>query len=285
MRYVAIGDSFTEGVGDEQADGSVRGWADLVASGLADSVGPAGPAGSAGGAARAGAICRYANLAIRGRLLEPIVTDQLTAALALGPSLITLNGGGNDIMRPRADLARLVRLTESAVTDCAAAGVRLVLISGPDPSRHLPLGARIHANGQLLADAVAELSQRHGLTYVDNWNDTEIRRSVYWSSDRLHLNPAGHRRVAARVLTALGAQVAPDWLADSVEAEARRGRLDNARYYREHVLPWVKRRLRHQSSGDGRAPKYGEWRTVPPADGADARTADPGAMTISRDET
>nr|BFE73131.1 hypothetical protein GCM10020092_064320 [Actinoplanes digitatis] len=58
MRYVAIGDSFTEGMGDELPDGSVRGWADLVAAGLA--------------AELTGEVS-YANLAIRGRLLEPIV--------------------------------------------------------------------------------------------------------------------------------------------------------------------------------------------------------------------
>jgi lysophospholipase L1-like esterase len=105
MRYAAIGDSFTEGVGDELPDGSVRGWADRVAAGLAS--------------ARGGEV-RYANLAVRGRLLEPIVTDQLEAALSLAPAptLITLNGGGNDMLRRGIDVARLVALTERAVRRC-----------------------------------------------------------------------------------------------------------------------------------------------------------------------
>ncbi len=101
-RFVAIGDSFTEGVGDELPDGTVRGWADLAAAGLAAATGEA---------------VAYANLAVRGRLLEPIVTEQVPAALALtpAPTLLTLNGGGNDIMRPGVDTARLVELTEQAV--------------------------------------------------------------------------------------------------------------------------------------------------------------------------
>ena len=62
MRFVAIGDSFTEGVGDELPDGRVRGWADIAAQGWADA---------------AGEPIEYANLAIRGKLIEPIVAEQL----------------------------------------------------------------------------------------------------------------------------------------------------------------------------------------------------------------
>lgn len=85
MRFAAIGDSFTEGVGDEREDGSARGWADLVAAGLAQSLTEP---------------VDYANVAIRGRLIAPIVEDQLEAVLALDPqpTLVTFNGGGNDMM-------------------------------------------------------------------------------------------------------------------------------------------------------------------------------------------
>src|SRR6476469_2446101 len=116
MRYVAIGDSFTEGVGDELPDGTVRGWADLVAEGLA---------GKAGGEP-----VHYANLAVRGRLLDSIVRDQVPAALGLtpAPTLVTFNGGGNDVMRPGVELRQLLELTELAVRQVADAGVRLVLL-------------------------------------------------------------------------------------------------------------------------------------------------------------
>ena len=73
IRYVAIGDSFTEGVGDEYPDGTPRGWADRLAEQIA--------------ALRSEPVY-YANLAIRGRCLEPIVTEQLEAALALEPTTI-----------------------------------------------------------------------------------------------------------------------------------------------------------------------------------------------------
>ena len=95
VRYVAIGDSFTEGVGDELPDGRVRGWADLVAQGWADASGQ--PVG-------------YANFAIRGKLVWPIVEQQLEPALALRPTHLSFNGGGNDMLRPRTSLSRRRRL-------------------------------------------------------------------------------------------------------------------------------------------------------------------------------
>jgi lysophospholipase L1-like esterase len=233
VQDVAIGDSFTEGLGDELPDGSVRGWADLVAAGLA---------------ASRGEVVQYANLAIRGRLLEPIVTDQLDTALSLSPAptLLSLNGGGNDMMRRGTDLASLIELTERAVRRCADAGVQLV-----------PVGRVVRRRGEVLTEAIANLASRYELVFVDMFNDSEIRRAAYWSPDRLHLNTAGHQRVAGQVLAAMGEATAANAV-DPGPAERRR-LLTEARYYREHVVPWLHRRVRGRSSGDGRTAKYPDW--------------------------
>lgn len=243
-RYVAIGDSFTEGLGDSLPDGSVRGWADLVASGLAAGVKET---------------VQYANFAIRGRLLEPIVTEQLEAALALSPrpTLLSLNGGGNDMIRPGGDLSRLVELTERAVRRCAETGVKMVLLSGADPSDRLPFGSTMRRRGEALTAAILEFAERYDITFVDVFHDAEIRRAGYWSPDRLHLNSCGHRRVAGLVLAALGYETAAHVI-DPGPEESRRV-LAEARYYREHVLPWVNRRLRGRSSGDDRTGKFLDW--------------------------
>lgn len=243
-RYVAIGDSFTEGLGDTLPDGTQRGWADLVAAGLA---------------AGENETVQYANLAIRGRLLEAIVTDQLDAALSLSPrpTLLSLNGGGNDMMRPGGDMSQLVTLTERALRRCADAGVRVLLLSGADPSGRLPFGSMMRRRGEALTAGIAPFADRYDLTFVDVFHDREIRRAGYWSADRLHLNAAGHRRVAGLVLAALGHPTEAHVIDPSPD-EPRRV-LAEARYYREHVLPWVNRRLRGQSSGDDRAGKYLDW--------------------------
>ncbi|MCC7127666.1 MAG: SGNH/GDSL hydrolase family protein, partial [Microbacteriaceae bacterium] len=88
-RYVAIGDSFTEGIGDPEprSPGGNRGWADRVAEVLSAKTDD----------------FAYANLAIRGRLLQQIFDEQVEPALELRPDLVTVSAGGNDILRPGSD--------------------------------------------------------------------------------------------------------------------------------------------------------------------------------------
>ncbi|AZG48501.1 SGNH/GDSL hydrolase family protein [Gordonia insulae] len=247
MRYVAVGDSFTEGVGDEPDGVHPRGWADLVAEGLA---------------AEHGSV-EYANLAIRGRLLEPIATGQIDAALALAPrpTLLTFNGGGNDMLRPGGDLARLIGLTRTAVRRCRDAGIEVVLLAGADPSSGLPFRDTIRSRGEYLTTEIAALATEQDLTFVDMFHDSEIRRPVYWSADRLHLNPIGHQRVAAHVLHAIGVHTlaVPDPPADQVSGYRW---TEDLRFTRSHLAPWVIRRLRGRSSGDDREAKHPTWSRI-----------------------
>jgi len=233
--YGAIGDSFTEGMGDDLPDGSQRGWADLVAHGLAR-VSPQR--------------VTYANLAVRGRLLAPIVTGQLDAAIAQRPELISLNGGGNDIMRPRVSIDSVADSLLAAVCSARAAGAHVLLASGANPTRHIPLGGRIRARGDDLAKAVRDRLPIEGVTFVDNWADAELEKLEYWSRDQLHLGPLGHRRVASNVLAGLNVAI-PAF--PHVDGDVARPRA--AAYWREYVLPWIGRRLTGRSSGDNRLPK------------------------------
>ncbi|UOR01399.1 SGNH/GDSL hydrolase family protein [Leucobacter allii] len=249
LRYVAIGDSFTEGVGDERPDGSVRGWADLVAQGLADAT---------------GAPVQYANLAIRGRLLAPIIAEQLEPALALGPTLVSFNGGGNDMLRPGTDIAWIAAQTERALRRIQEAGAEPLLLAGANPTGGLPSGARVRAKGDALVAAARGIVERLGIgAFADNWNDAKLAGRQYWSHDRLHLAAVGHHRVAANVLRALGHPQPRDWIVDAGPIAAPTLR-EQLRYSREHVLPWVGRRLTGRSSGDGRTAKHPAWVTVVP---------------------
>ena len=246
LRYAAIGDSFTEGIGDQMPDGTPRGWADQAATQIART-----------------RPVEYVNLAIRGRRLEPIATEQLEQALALKPDLITFNGGGNDLLRPRVDLRSLAALTQHVIARCADAGVRLVVLSGANPSRHLPFSAKINTAGMRLQQIVAEQAERYCVELVDNFTDIELARAAYWSPDRLHLNADGHRRVAARLLTALGYAAPPDWFTPHSDPDVPPSIAQQATYYREHVAPWVWRHVRGRSSGDGVEPKFATWTTIP----------------------
>ncbi|GAA3075002.1 hypothetical protein GCM10020254_18660 [Streptomyces goshikiensis] len=89
--FVAVGDSFTEGMSDGLPDGSYRGWADLLAARLA---------------AREPGF-RYANLAVRGKLIGQIAGEQAPVAAGMGADLVTLVGGLNDALRPKVDMGRV----------------------------------------------------------------------------------------------------------------------------------------------------------------------------------
>ncbi len=248
IRYVAIGDSFTEGVGDEQPDGSVRGWADLVAQGLADATGQP---------------VQYANLAIRGRLLGRILSEQLEAAIALGPTLISFNGGGNDMLRPGTNLPWIIGETEKALRRIQDAGIEPLLLAGANPTGGLPSGGRVARKGDGLTLTAGEIASRLGVKFADNWSDRELAGRQYWSIDRLHLAPVGHHRVAAKVLRTLGHVHPADWVIDAASIPPP-GLRDQLMYSREHVLPWIGRRLTGRSSGDGRTAKYAEFVRVNP---------------------
>nr|WP_165137594.1 SGNH/GDSL hydrolase family protein [Microbacterium amylolyticum] len=247
MRYVAIGDSFTEGVGDERDDGIPRGWADLVAQGWATSRGEP---------------IEYANLAIRGKLAWPVVDGQLESALALRPTHLSFNGGGNDMLRPGTKIARIVDAYVKVVRRCREEGVTPILLAGADPSGGLPMSRLIRSRGDELSDAViARLRREEDIVWANNWTDAELRDPTFWSPDRLHMNTRGHHRVAARVLGALGADAPESWWVSPDQAAAHLGTRE---YYRAHVAPWVRRRVTGRSSGDGRAAKIPEWVTIRP---------------------
>lgn len=244
-RYVALGDSFTEGVGDPREDGSLRGWADLTAAQLA-----------ATGGGQGEDRFRYANLSIRGKLLGQIVDEQVDDALAMAPDLVTFAGGGNDILRPRCDIAGLLRLKEQVVARFVDRGIGVVLFTGADPSGHLPLGKVIRSHGDRFCEGVRAIAERRGARLVDLWSESELSDLRYWDTDRLHLNRFGHQQVAARVLAAVGHEAPAAWTEPAEPLPDTEHPLrQEADYYRGYVLPWVQRRLAGRSSGDELGPK------------------------------
>ncbi|MEV5505455.1 SGNH/GDSL hydrolase family protein [Streptomyces orinoci] len=236
--FVAVGDSFTEGMSDELPDGSYRGWADLLAMRLA--------------ARQPG--FRYANLAVRGKLIGQIVEEQTPAAAALGADVVTLVGGLNDILRPKCDVDLVCARLEQAVTLLAPSCRRLVLMRSP--GRRGPVLERFRPRMEHLFGFIDELADRHDALVVDLFASEALGDPRLWAEDRLHLNAEGHRRVAEAVWQALGHQAESDWqvpLPPSVPAGWARRRAADLRFAREHLVPWIGRRLTGRSSGDGRS--------------------------------
>ncbi|WP_418884343.1 SGNH/GDSL hydrolase family protein [Cellulosimicrobium protaetiae] len=258
--YVAIGDSFTEGLWDPYPgeDDHQRGWADLLAQHLAVRRVEAGEDP-----------LRYANLAIRGRKLRSILTEQVPAALALKPDLVSVIGGGNDILRPNADVDRLARNLEHAVARLCGAGIDVLLATGFDASQS-PLVGLTRSRVGVYNAHIWSIARRQGAYVLDLWGMRALQDWRVWSEDRIHLTPEGHRRVAQAALVGLGQS--PDdaaWddpLAPLPPLPALDRARQNAQWVRTHVVPWAQRRIRGTSSGDGRIPKAPELLPVPLAD-------------------
>ncbi|VXC63655.1 GDSL-like Lipase/Acylhydrolase family protein [Arthrobacter sp. 9AX] len=240
-RYVAMGDSFTEGIGDPEpsSPGGYRGWADRVAEELS----------------RTKPDFAYANLAVRGRLLQQIVDQQLAACLALKPDLVTLSAGGNDLLRPGGDPDALAERLDSVVRILAVGGATVVLFNGPDTGSSV-LG-RIRSKVAIYNENLRTVAARHDAIIADMWSLRQLNDPQMWDADRLHFSPLGHHTIAAMVLDSLNVEhtlkpLQPKPLPARSWREARSGDLVWAR---EYFVPWVLRRLRHQSSGDGILPK------------------------------
>jgi lysophospholipase L1-like esterase len=242
--FVAIGDSFTEGLDDPYDDGrGYRGWADLVAGRLAIEAGPG---------------FGYANLAVRGRLLTRVVEQQVPAALAMKSDLVSFAAGGNDILRRGFDAAALRRRFDEVVGSLREGGADVLLFRWGGIGLGLPGQGRLAPRVAVLNDMVAAAGERHGALVVDLSGDTAFRNPRLWSADRLHLGAHGHRRVAAHVLAALGFVADPQWLDDVPPPERLNwlgARAADARWVARHLAPWLKRRLTGRSSGDLVQPK------------------------------
>src|SRR5262245_29501495 len=174
--FVAVGDSFTEGLDDPYPAGKgYRGWADLVAARLAAANAAAAASGaarlaaasaastdaaanavitSADGASGTSAGFRYANLAVRGRLFDSIVDEQVPLALAMRPELVSFAGGGNDVLRRRFDPYALVARFNEVVRALRASGpdsiADVLLFRFADLTTRLPGGRFIRPRTEIL---------------------------------------------------------------------------------------------------------------------------------------
>ncbi len=242
-RYAAIGDSFTEGMSDPDParENHYLGWADRLAAHLSEA------------AVAAGESFNYANLAIRGRKLDDVIGRQLDLALSLRPDLISIVGGGNDILRPRVDLNETADRLEAAVVRARATGADVLLATPVDPAEAGVLSV-LRPRQAIHSANVFGIAQRHRCAVVDLWTMRSLRDWRMWAEDRIHLCAEGHRRVALAALDALGYETdRGDWPVPLPPRAAVRKTdqlREHAAWVGTHLSPWVHRRLTGRSSGD-----------------------------------
>ncbi len=244
-RYIAMGDSFTAGIGDPEplSPGGFRGWADRVAEEL--------------GASHDG--FGYANLAVSGLLLREIIDQQLDRTIRLAPGLVTLSAGGNDIIFHRGDPDRLAAELDAAVAALSATGATVVLFTGPDWGEK-PLLGRIRGRVAVFNENIRSIAARHNGIIADLWTLRQLADPRMWAPDRVHFSPLGHHTIAAMVLDTLNAPhglrpLEPKPPAAGTWREATAG---DVAWVRQYLLPWMVDRVRPGSGGPPRTAKRPE---------------------------
>ncbi len=251
-RFVAVGDSFTEGVGDwdERFPNGVRGWADRVARQLA----------------KADPGTEYANLALRSRVLDDVVEHQVGRAVALEPTLVSFFAGGNDILQIRTDMADVLARYEDAVARLTSSGARVLLFTSYD-LRLSPVLEPLRLRNNQFNRRVRQVALEYDALLIDHWAMRAFTHPRMWEPDRLHMSRHGHRYLAAAILRTLEVdhtitlrdlgEIPPrgwrEWLADEWD------------WWDGWVRPMLGRRWRHAPLGAGLEAKWPE--PIRPADG------------------
>ena len=245
-RYVAVGDSTTEGLDDPDGAGGFRGWANRLAERVAAHQG----------------VLAYANLGIRGHGARQIKEGQLASALALRPDLATVVAGMNDLLRPRFDARAIGADIGEMQRALVERGCVVLTFTIPDIARRLtvpPLTRMLSQRTLELDDEIRRVTLASGARLLDLAAYPLASDPRMWSRDRLHANAEGHARIAAGFAQLLELPGADDaWLAPLGDAPpiALRARFANDLHWGyAYFAPWLWRLVRGRSAGDGQAPK------------------------------
>ena len=242
-RYVAIGDSTSEGLDDPDGAGGYRGWANRLAERIA---------------AQQGSLL-YANLAVRGRTARQIREEQLAPALAMRPDLATVSAGTNDVLRRRFDAKVFAVDLEATLSALVQQGAAVLIFTLPDLRDVMPIAKIMGERVLHLNDAIRDCCTRSGAIVCDLAAHPIASDPRLWSEDRLHANSIGHARIADALAYHLGlpdtdhswAEPLPGRPAPTLTGVARA----ELAWLRIHLLPWIWRHAQGKSSGDGRGPK------------------------------
>ncbi len=242
-RYVALGDSSTEGIDDPDGAGGYRGWSQRLAEKIA--------------AVQGG--LHYANLGVRGLTTAQVRERQLAAALALRPDLATVFCGTNDVTGWSFNADRVAADIEQMQRELVAAGATVLSFTLPDLTPLMPLARLIAPRIALLNAALARASEATGSILVDFATHPSATDRRLWSEDRIHANADGHARIAEALAHALRLPGSSAAWQEALPADGGQTRRQwwraEARWIGRHLLPWTWQGLTGRSSAEGRAPK------------------------------
>ncbi len=251
LRYVALGDSLTEGLGDRDfwSNRQNKGWADRFAVLIAAEL------------SAENRRLDYANLAVRSRRAESILTEQVKRAIELRPDLVTLMAGANDLWRPTGKLTKLEHLFREAIEGLQSSGVRIVLATTIRPNHHWAFRMGL-SRATRLTGLLRELAEQYQLELLDIYASVSLRRQRFWSPDMVHFGERGHIHVANRAAKLIGLShrlTVPPFEQPPKDYQTLR---EAAVWIWRYVVPFMNRVLRRVTAGDGVTAKHTNYVAV-----------------------
>lgn len=229
-RFVALGDSLTEGVGDPHPawPNGLRGWADLVAARLA----ACDPS------------TEYANLALRAKTARDVLAEQVPRAVELRPDIVTIWAGGNDILRPRVNLDNVLQPLDHAMAQLAMTST-IIVFTGFEISGSPVLGA-LRSRVRALNESLREIARDRGALVADVSERSVWKDRRLWAGDRVHPSPLGHQRLADQIAHLIGLDPQgpgshSPLLAPTPPSRWARVVADEAQWWRMHAAPHIAR--------------------------------------------
>jgi lysophospholipase L1-like esterase len=246
-RFIALGDSMTEGMSDEVIYGNYRGWADRVADTLA----------------KDNPDFTYMNLAIRGKLLKQVVEDQIPLAIKYiegKQTLVSFHAGANDVLRPNYKPEVSLPEYEKGIKQLTDAGATVIIFTVVDKVEGKGKTAKLwHQRFSAFNENIRNVASKYPTILFEGKKAEFLNDRRFLAFDRLHMNSEGHRRLANAVLEGLGFAFDPNWKVPPPpqdEVGKFKKNLINLAWIAVFLLPWIWRRIRGKSSGDGRSGKY-----------------------------
>jgi len=226
-RYVAIGDSSTEGLNDPDGCGGYRGWSRRLAAHVAE--------------AQGGLL--YANLGVRGLTTREILDQQLAFAVAMEPDLVTMFSGTNDVIGAKFNPVAIAHDMEHMQGTFILRGATVLTFTLPDLTPIMPIARWLAPRIRAMNDAVRTATTRTGATLIDFALYRVAADARLWHEDRIHANAAGHARIADALAFALGLPGTDDSWTRELPPEASptlavRVAAEIA-WVRRYLLPWI----------------------------------------------
>lgn len=245
--YVAIGDSLSEGLGDfsflERRVHS--GWTDRFATLLAMD------------AELDGREFKYANLAIRGANIRAIMGSQLERALLLKPDLVSVMAGQNDFFCKAEDLPELERVFREGIQKLLDAGCQVIVSNTINPI-HLVVFRRLARLASTMTEMIERVAKQLNVPIHDVHRIDSLSEIRYWAEDMVHFSGPGHIKVANKAADILQLRFRQSEFDDCEIWIPKRGLIGTSRWVVVHVIPFMVRRMRGVTSGDGLEPKLPE---------------------------